>query len=245
MNDTIDFQIVTENIGSMCEPLPRVVEYISPSWNFIVVFLAIILMMINKQLFALRFRTMLAVSFKTSDFDKMTREWNPVMSINGLSVFVAYVALLALIIQKIVLVFSGNTILYSSWGFYVDVCVFIAALLIIQYLFISLYGWLFDIETATNHHEVAHLSAMTVINILMIVLGLVIIFYPTKTILIITFSLLLIFIGIRIIKTFFEFQILSKMNLFNIFLYFCTLEIIPVAIAITMMCRLIVTNCVL
>ena len=51
--------------------------------------------------------------------------------------------------------------------------------------------------------------------------------------------------GIRIIKTFFEFQILSKMNLLNIFLYFCTLEIIPLAVAITMLCRLIVTNCVL
>jgi hypothetical protein len=63
--------------------------------------------------------------------------------------------------------------------------------------------------------------------------------------LIIISSIVLIISGIRIFKTFFEFQILSKMNLFNIFLYFCILEIIPLAVAITMLCRLIVTNCVL
>lgn len=245
MNDTIDFQIVTENITSMLEPHERVVEYISPSWNFIIVFLAMLMMVLNKQLFTQRFRTMLAVFFQPSDFDKMSREWNPVMSVNGLSFFITYVALLGLIIQKIVVVFSGKTMLYSGWGFYVDVCLFIATILILQYLFINLYGWLFGFEAATNHHEVTHLSCMTWLNIMMIVFGLVILFYPTKIILSITIIVLLIITGVRVIKTFFEFQILSKMNLFNIFLYLCTLEIIPLSVAVTMLRRLIVTNCVL
>ena len=245
MNDTIDFQIVTENVVSVMEPHARVAEYISPSWNFIIVFLAMLMIVFNKQLFTQRFRMMLAVFYQPSDFDKMSREWNPVMSVNGLSIFITYTALLGLIVQKIVVVFSGNTMLYGGWSFYVDVCVFIAMLLIVQYLFINLYGWLFSFEGAASHHEVTHLSCMTWLNIMMIVFGLIILFYPTKIILIITISILLIIIGIRIIKTFFEFQILSKMNLFNIFLYLCTLEIIPLSVAVTMLRRLIVTNCVL
>ena len=245
MNDSVDFQMVTENVTSMMEPHLRVVEYISPYWNFIVVLLAILFMVLNKQLFPLRFRMMLSVLFSSSDSEKMMREWNPVMSFNGLSVFVTYVALLALIIQKIIMVFSENTGLYGSFGFYLDICAFIAALVIIQYLMISLYGWVFGMEAATSHHEVEHLSAMTILNIVMIVLGLVILFYPTKIILTITISILLIISVIRLIKTFFEFQILSKTNLLNIFLYLCTLEIIPLSVAITMLCRLIVTDCVL
>ena len=245
MNDSIEFQVVTENIPSMMEPHLRVVEYISPFWNFLVVLAALLFMVLNKQLFPLRFRMMLSVLFSSSDSEKMTREWNPVMSVNGLSVFVTYVALLALIMQKIVLVFSGNAILYGGFGFYVDLCVFIAAFLIIQYLMITLYGWLFGIGAATSHHEVSHLSAMTILDIVMIVLGLIILFYPTKIILIITASIILIIIIIRIIKTFFEFKILSKMNLLNIFLYLCALEIIPLSVAITMLCRLIATDCVL
>ncbi|MBO7470086.1 MAG: DUF4271 domain-containing protein [Bacteroidales bacterium] len=245
MGDVIEYQLVTENVATTLEPNLRVVEYISPSWNFIVVFAAIILMLFNKQLFTQRFRMMLSVLSMSSDCDRMTREWNPIVSVNGLTVFVSYVALLALVVQKIILVFSRNIILYSGFGFYMDVCVFIMAFMIIQYLIVTLYGWLFGIEAATTHHEVAHLSTMTVLNIVMSFFGLIIIFYPIKIILIVTSVIILIIMGIRIIKTFFEFQILSKMNLLNIFLYFCTLEIIPLSVAITMICRLVVTDCVL
>lgn len=245
MGDVIEYQLVTENVATTLEPNLRVVEYISPSWNFIVVFAAIILMLFNKQLFTQRFRMMLSVLSMSSDCDRMTREWNPIVSVNGLTVFVSYVALLALVVQKIILVFSRNIILYSGFSFYMDVCVFIMAFMIIQYLIVTLYGWLFGIEAATTHHEVAHLSTMTVLNIVMSFFGLIIIFYPIKIILIVTSVIILIIMGIRIIKTFFEFQILSKMNLLNIFLYFCTLEIIPLSVAITMICRLVVTDCVL
>ena len=245
MGDSIDFQLFTENVTSTMEPSLREVASISPSWNFIIVFAAMLLMVLNKHLYALRYRTMLSVLTQPSDSDRMMREWNPILSINGFAVFISYVALLALVVQKTVVVFSGNTILYSSFDFYLNICEFIAALCIIQYLVISLYGWLFDIEAATTHEEVTHLSIMSILNIVMMFLGLVIVFYPTKIVLIITISIILIIMGIRIIKTFFEFQILSKMNLLNNFLYFCTLEIAPVAIAITMMCRLIVNDCVI
>ena len=245
MDELIGFQIVTENVTSTLEPNLRVVEYISPFWNFIIIFAATLLMVLNKQLYTMRFRMMLSVLTQPTGSDKMMREWNPIVSVNGFTVFVAYIALLALIIQKAVLVFSGKNLLYGGFGFYLEICTFIAALCIIQYLVISLYGWLFNIQTATTREEVSHLSFMTILNIVMIALGMVIVFYPTKIILAITISILLIITGIRIIKTFFEFQILSKMNLFNNFLYFCTLEIIPLSVGITMMCRLIATNCVL
>ena len=245
MNDSIDFQIVTEGVASMLEPHARVIGFVSPYWNFIVVLLAMLLMVVNKHLYSLRFRMMLSVLTQPADTDKMTREWNPIVSVNGFTIFIAYIAMMALLVQKIVLIYSGNTILYSSFSFYIDVCVFITALCVIQYLVITLYGWLFNIQSATTHQEVTHLSSMAILNIVMIPLLLIIIFYPIKIVLIITISIILIIIGIRIIKTFFEFQILSRMNLLNNFLYFCTLEIIPLSVAITMMRRLIVTDCVL
>lgn len=245
MGEIAGFQIVTENIASTVEPSIRVMEYISPSWNFIVILLAMLFMVINKQFYTMRFRMMLSVLTQASDSGRMAREWNPIVSINGLTVFVAYIALMALVVQKIVVVFSENTILYNTFSFYLDVCAFIALLCILQYIVISLYGWLFDIETATTHEEVMHLSTMSIIDIALIILGLIMIFYPTKFILIFISIIILIINGIRIIKTFFDFQMLSKMNLLNNFLYFCTLEIIPLSVAITMMCRLIVTNCVL
>ena len=244
MNDSIDFQFVVENAATVMDPSPRVLDNMIPTWNIIIVLLSMLILVLNKQLFAQRLK-IFSLSAKPADVDKITREWNPIMSFNGLSIIIIYVALLSLLVQKIVLVFSGNRILYSGFDFYVEICAFVAAYLILQYLFVSLFGWAFGFEKASTHHEVSHLTMAALLNILLAVFALITFFYPTKFILIIAASIILIITGIRLIKTFFEVQILSKMNLFNIFLYFCTLEIIPISVAVTMMCRLIVTDCVL
>lgn len=244
MNDSIDIQFVMENAATMLEPKPRVLDNLIPTWNIIIVMLAMLVLVLNKQLFAQRFK-MFSLSTKPGDVDKLTREWNPIASLGGLSVVIIYIALLSMLVQKIVLVFSGNRILYAGFGFYLEICAFVALYLILQYLFAILFGWLFGYEKAAMHHEIAHLTIAASLDAILTVFVFLTFFYPTKIILIITASIILIITIIRIIKTFFEVQILSKMNLFNNFLYFCTLEIIPITIAITMMCRLIATDCVL
>ena len=244
MNDSIDYQIVMENIASVVEPKPRILDNLIPTWNIIIVLASVLVLVLNKQLFAYRFKVF-SLCTKSKDVDKITREWNPIVSFNGLSVVIIYIALLALLVQKMILVFSGNRILYSGFDFYLDICAFVALYLILQYLFVILFGWLFGFEKASLHHEIAHLTVAASLDVILTVFILITFFYPTKIILIITTSIILIITIIRIIKTFFEVQILSKMNLFNNFLYFCTLEIIPISVAVTMMCRLIVTDCVL
>lgn len=244
MNDSIDYQIVTESLTSVLEPRPRVLDNLIPTWNVIIVLAAVLVMVLNKQLFAQRFKVFSLLT-KSADVDKITREWNPIASFNGLSIVVTYIALLSLLVQKIVLVFSGNGILYSGFGFYLEICAFVALYLLLQYLFASLFGWLFGFEKAAMHHEIAHLTVAASLDVILTVFVFITFFYPTKIILIIIASIVLIITGIRIFNTFFEVQILSKMNLFNNFLYFCTLEIIPITVAIIMMSRLIATDCVL
>lgn len=245
INDSLDFQFVINNIASTLEPHERVVADATPPWNFVVVFSAIFVMVFNKQVFTQRFRMLLTAFYKSRDTGKTTREWNPVMSINGLLFVMTYVALLALVLQKTVVMFSGNLILYNNFDFYLEICVFIAAYLVIQHLIATFLGWLFGFEKAVNHQETLHLSAITVLNTVMMLLCLVVLFYPKKIFLIIIVSLILVMTGIRLSKLFFEIHFLSKMNYFNIFLYLCSLEIIPISVAITMACRLVATNCVL
>jgi hypothetical protein len=244
MNDSIDFQIVTENLATVLEPKPRVLDNLIPTWNIIIVMLAMLILVLNKQLFAQRFK-MFSLTTKPADVDKLTREWNPIASLGGMSVAIIYIALISLLVQKIVMVFSDNHILYSGISFYLEICAFVALYLILQYLLVIFVGWLFGFEKAAMHHEIAHLTMIASLDAILAVFVFITFFYPTKIILIITAAIILIITIIRIIKTFYEVQILSKMNLLNNFLYFCTLEIIPITVAITMMCRLIATDCVL
>lgn len=244
MNDSIDFQIVTESLATVLEPKPRVLDNLIPTWNIIIVMLAMLILVLNKQLFAQRFK-MFSLTTKPADVDKLTREWNPIASLGGMSVAIIYIALISLLVQKIVMVFSDNRILYSGISFYLEICAFVALYLILQYLLVIFVGWLFGFEKAAMHHEIAHLTMIASLDAILAVFVFITFFYPTKIILIITAAIILIITIIRIIKTFYEVQILSKMNLLNNFLYFCTLEIIPITVAITMMCRLIATDCVL
>ena len=245
IDDSIDFQFVVNNIATALEPHVRVVTNVTPPWNFVIVFSAILVMALNKHVFTQSFRMLLTAFYKSYDIDKTTRESNHVMSINGLLLTLTYVALLALVIQKTVTVFSGNFILFGGFDFYLEICTFIAAYLIIQHLIATFLGWLFGFEQAILHHETSHLSIITILNTVMTVLCLVILFYPQKIFLIIIISLILIMTGIRLFKLFFEIQFLSKLNYFNIFLYLCSLEIVPISVVITMLCRLVATNCVL
>ena len=244
MNDSIDFQVVVENTATMLEPQPRVLDNLIPTWNIIIIMFALLFLVLNRHLLSLRFN-IFSFSTKAGDVDKLTREWNPIASLTGLSVILIYIAMLSLLVQKTVQVFSGNRILYSGFDFYLEICAFVALYLILQYLFAQLFGWLFGFEKASMHHEIAHITTAALLDVIMTVFAFITFFYPTKFILILALSIILIITIIRIIKTFFEVQILSKMNLFNNFLYFCTLEIIPITVAITMMCRLIATDCVL
>lgn len=245
INDSLDFQFVTDNIASTLEPHVRVISGEAPQWNFVVVFSAILVMVFNKQVFTQHFRMLLTAFYRPFDIDKAVREPNVVINLNAFLIVMTYVAVLSLVIQKIIMVFSGNVILYGDFNFYIEICTFVVAYLLIQHLAATLLGWLFDLEHVVIHHETSHLSSITAINTVMIVLCLVVLFYPKKIFLMIIVSLILIMTGIRLLKLFFEIHFLSKMNYFNIFLYLCSLEIIPMSVVITMVCRLVATDCVL
>ena len=215
MNDSIDFKIVTENIVSEVEPQLRVLENVIPTWSLVLLLIVTVLLVVGRKIF------------------------------KNLSAAVSYIALVALIIQKTVLVFSGNPMLYSNFGFYMDVCVFIAAYLIVQHLVVCFIGWLFGDEDAAIRHSMMHVEYARNIDMLLLVLALVAVFYPMKFLLVLSLVVIIGNTFIRLIKTFFEVQILTKVNLFQNFLYFCTLEILPLSVAVTMLVRLIATDCIL
>ncbi len=215
MNDSIDYKIVTENIVSEVEPQLRVLENVIPTWSLVLLLMVTLLLVVGRKFF----KNLLAA--------------------------VSYIALLALIIQKTVLVFSGNSTLYGNSGFYIDVCVFIAAYLIVQHLVVYFIGWLFGDEEAAIRHSMMHIEYARIIDMPLLVLALVAVFYPMKFFLVLSLVIIIGNTFVRIIKTFFEVQILTKVNLFQNFLYFCTLEIMPLSVAVTMLVRLIATDCIL
>lgn len=241
----IGFQIITENTAKSLDEKVRIMESVAPSWNFVVIFSAILGLALIKHFAPKRLKFVMSMLYQSSDTEKMTREWNPLTSISGFIIAASYIALVSLLIQKSVLIYNGNSILYGGCDFYLEACVFTSAYILVQYLFINIYGWLFNTQVASQHQAITHLSMATTLNPVLSMLLLVMAFYPMKVFAITGLVIIIIFTGIRIAKTFVEFQFFIKGETLNIFLYLCTLEIIPFSVALTMIFRMIATDSVL
>ncbi|MCQ2316691.1 MAG: DUF4271 domain-containing protein [Bacteroidales bacterium] len=241
----VDFQLVTENIASNLDEKTRILENVAPSWNFVVIFSVILGLVLVKQFAAGRMGLVLSMLYQNPDTEKVTRGWNPFTSMTSLLITASYIALTALLIQRAMLVFNGNTTLYGGSDFYLEACIFTSAYIIVQYLLINMAGWLFDTRPASLHHSMTHLSMAMSMNFALVLLLLIMSFYPTKFFAVIGLIIFLIFNTIRLIKTFVDLHFLIKGETSKIFLYLCTLEILPFSVALTMVFRLIATDSVL
>lgn len=241
MNDTIaflqeadslkyqDFHFVSLDLQHYAEPTLRNTDFSVPGWNFSIILALFAIIVLNKYLAPRKFKAMISIFYEGSHSDKVLREWNPIYSITGLSVFVSYNLLLSLFIQKIIIIFSGNASYYNSTGFFINIFFLVMLAYIIQYLLIQFFGWLFQVEVNMQRHITLHLSLMASYNLFLMVIILVLIFYPYRFFCILALIILLIPYCVRIFRTYVEIQTFSKLNFVNIFLYLCTLEILPLA----------------
>ena len=244
-NDNVDFQLVTENIAGTLDEKVRLVDGVLSSYNFIVILSVMAVLALCKQFAPNRFGAIISMFYHSSDTERMTREWNPLTSLTGFSVSVSYIALLALFVQKSVLILNGNIRLYGGVDFFFEACLFASAFVLVRYLFINLIGWMFCTQSASQHHAIIHIAMMASMNFVLLPLVLVLTFYQSKFWLFLGISIMAVFNAYRIVKTFIDFQFLIKNETLKNFLYFCTLEIIPISVAFTMAFRLVATNSVL
>lgn len=245
-NDTIysSFHFVTEKPDYTIETNIRNTSTFSPWWNMAIILITLLTIALNRSLAYNKFSTIIATFAQNKSSEKMLREWNPLRSISGTSVFICHIAMMSLYIQHILLIIN-NDYLFRSFKFYLTICCSIAVFLLFQYLMSNLYGWIINAKKAIQHHTIMRLSAASLNNLILIPMMLIIIFYPSKAICIITGIILFIPYIIRIVKIFFELQILTKLSYINIFLYLCTLEIAPLAVALTMAYRIVTSNCII
>lgn len=244
-NSVIDFQLVTENIASTLDEKVRMVDGVYSSYNFIVILSAMVVLVLCKQFAPNRLGFIISMMYQNPDTEKMTREWNPLTSFTGFSVAASYIALLALFIQKSVLIFNGNRILYGDFSFFFEMCIFVSAFVLLRYLFININGWAFNTQIASQHQAITHMSMMATMNFILMPLVLILMFYKSKFWVVLGIVVIVVFNILRIAKSFYDFQILTKSELLKIFLYFCTLEIMPISVAFTMAFRLVATDSVL
>ena len=230
-----DFTFVTElPHGEFEGPQLREVTYIASGWNFMVVFFVMVLLVVNKFLAPQRFASMIAMSFQNVGSDKIVRDGQSFFNMMSLSVVASFVMLVSIFIQRNYIVYGANEILYDNINFFFDVAVVVTALLIFSYLLTLFYGWLFKTDALIYIYANLRVSGMAICAVLLIPAVMVFLFYPYKLFSVVCFVLLAILYLLRFAKLLIEIRMLSKLNFVNIFLYLCTIEILPILVILKM-----------
>lgn len=225
-----DFKFVTEVSCRYGKPVEREVTYVSAAWNFVVLFVVLIFMVLNKFMSHQRLSSVISIPFQNSGGERSMRDNPSFFNLASFSVIVSFILMLSLFVQKIFVVYGGNRILHDNFSFFVDVATCVAAVFVFNYLLITFYGWLFKVEALIHLHFTSHVSAMATSNLFLMPVILLLFFHPYKLFLIISLILLGVFFITIFTKLLIEVRMLSKLNFVNIFLYLCTVEILPVLV---------------
>ncbi len=234
-----DFKFVTEQAVDYRGPVEREVTYVSATWNFVIMFVVMILVVANKFLSPQRNVSRVASPFQNRTGDRMVRENNSFMNLTSVFVVVSFVLMISLLVQKAILVYGGNHLLHSNFDFFVDVLLSVTTIFILNYLLTTFYGWIFKSENLIVIHVSSHISVMSMCNSLLIPIILLLFFYPYKVFLIMASLIIIAFFFVRLAKLLMETRMLLKLNFVNIFLYLCTIEILPVLVIFKMVINII------
>ena len=225
-----NFKFITETSGQNEGPKEREVTYVSAAWNFVVLFVVLVLMVLNKFMSPQRLSSVISMPFQNGSSDRAMREGQSLFTPVSFSTIISFILMLSLFVQKIFVVYGENRILHDNFDFFIDVVICVSAIFVFTYLLTAFYGWMFKTDSLIYFHFTSHVSAMATCNLLLMPIILLLFFHPYKFFLVFTLVILGVFFIITFIKLLIEVRMLSKLNFVNIFLYLCTVEILPVLV---------------
>ena len=231
--DSVVPSFITSGFGHAITPLPRVGYDVLIGWNLVVMALVLLLFVLNKQLYPRQFRQILTVPAGVAHTNQLLREWNPVGSFLGMSFAMAYILIMALFAQKSCVILSRDVTRFNSFQVFSIMLAGVMGWVLLRYVFLYFMNWLFQTRDAIDRQMTVQLSVSILSLIAMLLVLLVMLYNPYTLFVWIGFAILALAALMRTVMGTYETRISTKMPRFFIFLYFCALEIAPMALLLT------------
>lgn len=235
--DTLGYDVVPSFIDSGFEgsilPIPRISYDVLQGWELAVLAVVLLFVVLNKQLYPRQFRQILQVPAGVSQTNQLLREWSPVNSFLGITFVVMYVISVALFIQKSCVILSRDAVQYNSFRVFDSVLGWTIAWVVARYVVLYLFNWLFKAKDTVDRQVTVQLCASTVCMIALQPVLWILLYNPYSAFVWVGVGVLALGMLLRFYLQIKETRVSSKAPVFYIFLYFCTLEIVPGALLLT------------
>ena len=231
--DSVVPSFITSGFHGTLTPLARMSYEIMQGWNLALLGLMLLLIVLNKQLYPRQFRQVLSVPGGVAHTNQLLREWNPERSFLCVSFTFGYILLITLFVQKSCVVLSHDVLKYNGWTMFWTLCAGVTGWVLLRYLMLHFVNWLFNTRDTVDRQMTVQFSISILTLIVMTPIALLLIYNPTKYFVGIGFGLLGLAAIFRLVFGIIETRIATKMSSVYIFLYFCALEIAPLATLVT------------
>ena len=231
--DSVVPSFITQGFKGTMIPLERLNYEILQGWNLALLGLMLLLIVLNKQLYPRQFRQVLSVPVGVAHTNQLLREWNPLRSFLCTSFTLGYILLMALFVQKSCVVLSHDVMRYNSLSVFSVLCGITAGWVLLRHLMLQLVNWLFNTHDTIDRQMTVQFSVSILTLFVMVPVTLLLLYNPTKYFIWLGFAVIGTAAVVRLVCGVLETRVSTKIPTFYIFLYFCALEIAPVATLVT------------
>lgn len=231
--DSVVPSFITSGFQGSLIPLPRMSYEVLQGWNLALLGVLLLLIVLNKQLYPRQFRQVLSVPGGVAHTNQLLREWNPQRSFLCVSFMLGYILLIALFVQKSCVVLSHDVSTYNVMRVFGIICAAMMGWVLLRFAILHIVNWLFDTHETVDRQMTVQFSVSIFTLIIMVPLMLLLLYNPSKYFVWAGVGVLGLAAIVRLIIGVIETRVSTKIPAFYIFLYFCALEIAPVATLVT------------
>ena len=230
MNEATSF--ITSGFDGVINPMVRVTHEVLEGWNLVVLAAVLLLVVINKQIYPRQFRQLLTVPGGVAHTNQLLREWSPLRSFIGFSFTISYIIVIALFVQKAIVVLSRDVTAFNGFDTFGVIAGIVTAWVLLRFITIHVIGWLFKQKEVVTRQITVQLSVSTLGFLLLQPVIWLVLYIPNSIFVWIGIGILFLAALARMILEWNETRVFSKIPSFYIFLYFCTLEIAPLLLVL-------------
>jgi len=204
-----------------------------PDWVFWV-FLVMFLILAWTQLFnAQRFKIILRATFTARYLHQLEREgnlFNERISIALSSVYILSVAMV--IYQALQLIFHQTSSTIPQFRLFLLIALAVTGLWAFKVLLMNTLSIIFKTDGTNNKYKLNILVTIAFLGVLLVPVLVFAVYLKSAWLIYLSIGLIVIFSVFRVIKGFFIGIRLTRFSYFFLFVYLCTLEILPLLVAV-------------
>jgi len=203
-----------------------------PDWVFWV-FLGMFLILAWTQIFyAHRFRMVVGATFSTRHLHQLGREGDLFNERISIALSLIYVSTVAMVIYQVIrLIFHQTSSTIPQFQLYMLIVLAVIGFWAFKVLIMNLLSLIFKTDHINNEYKLNILVTISILGLLLIPVLVFAVYLKSSWLVYLALGLIGIFSLFRVIKGFIIGISLTRFSYFFLFIYLCTLEILPLLVA--------------